>query len=73
MFITKKHISRSYWSRAAQGVAVSLPFLNEMVPRHTSLAATAAAPKPRLWFFYFPHGRDHAEVDARPERARFRG
>src|SRR3569832_1891112 len=27
-----------------------------MVPASTALANTAAAPKPRLGFFYFPHG-----------------
>jgi hypothetical protein len=55
MFITKKHISRRTVIKGA-GVAVSLPFLNAMVPAMTAIAATAAAPKPRLGFFYFPHG-----------------
>ncbi len=55
MFITKKHISRRTVLKGA-GVAVSLPFLNAMVPAMTAIAATAAAPKPRLGFFYFPHG-----------------
>src|SRR5258705_8732104 len=55
MFLTKKYISRR---RVLQGmgVAVSLPFLEAMVPAATALANTAAAPKPRLGFFYFPHG-----------------
>ncbi len=55
MFITKKHISRRTVIKGA-GVAVSLPFLNAMVPAMTAIAATAGAPKPRLGFFYFPHG-----------------
>jgi hypothetical protein len=38
------------------GAGLSLPFLDAMVPAGTALAATAAAPKPRLGFFYFPHG-----------------
>jgi hypothetical protein len=55
MFITKKHISRRTVLKGA-GVAVSLPFLDAMVPAATAIAATAAAPKPRLGYFYFPHG-----------------
>jgi hypothetical protein len=55
MFITKKYLSRRTVLKGA-GVAVSLPFLNAMVPAMTAIAATAAAPKPRLGFFYFPHG-----------------
>src|SRR5919198_3806292 len=55
MFITKKYISRRTVLKGA-GVAVSLPFLDAMVPAATALANTAAAPKPRLGFFYFPHG-----------------
>ena len=55
MFITKKFISRRTVLKGA-GVAVSLPFLDAMVPAATAIAATAAAPKPRLGYFYFPHG-----------------
>jgi hypothetical protein len=55
MFITRKALSRRTVLRGL-GVAVSLPFLDAMVPAATALAATAAAPKPRLGFFYFPHG-----------------
>ncbi|HMA12417.1 MAG TPA: DUF1552 domain-containing protein [Steroidobacteraceae bacterium] len=55
MFITKKHISRRTLLKGA-GVGLSLPLLDAMVPASTALAATAAAPKPRLGFFYFPHG-----------------
>jgi len=55
MFITKKHLSRRTVLRGI-GCAVSLPLLDAMVPAATALAKTAAAPKPRLGFFYFPHG-----------------
>ena len=46
MFITKKHISRRTVLKGA-GVAVSLPFLDAMVPAATAIAATAAAPTSR--------------------------
>jgi hypothetical protein len=55
MFITRKHISRRMALRGV-GAVVALPFLDAMVPAATALANTAAAPKPRLGFFYFPHG-----------------
>jgi len=55
VFITKKHLSRRTVLRGV-GAAVSLPLLDAMVPASTALALTAAAPKPRLGFFYFPHG-----------------
>jgi hypothetical protein len=55
MFITRKHISRRHVLRGV-GATVALPFLDAMVPASTALANTAAAPKPRLGFFYFPHG-----------------
>jgi hypothetical protein len=55
MFITKKHLSRRTVLRGL-GASVSLPLLSAMIPAATALAKTAAAPKPRLGFFYFPHG-----------------
>jgi hypothetical protein len=55
MFITKKHVSRRTFLRAG-GATVGLPFLTAMVPAATALAQTAAAPKPRMGFFYLPHG-----------------
>jgi len=55
VFITKKHLSRRAVLRGV-GAAVSLPLLDAMIPASTALANTAAAPKPRLGFFYFPHG-----------------
>jgi hypothetical protein len=38
------------------GATIALPFLDAMVPAHTALAKTAAAPRPRMAFVYFPHG-----------------
>ena len=55
MYVTKKHLSRRTVLRGA-GVTVALPFLSAMVPAATALGKTAAAPKPRMGFFYFPHG-----------------
>jgi hypothetical protein len=55
MFITKKHLPRRTFLRGL-GVTVALPFLNSMVPAATSLAQTAANPKLRMGFIYFPHG-----------------
>jgi hypothetical protein len=55
MFITKKHISRRAVLRGA-GAVIALPLLDAMIPASTALAATAAAPKPKLGFIYFPHG-----------------
>ncbi|MEY4641185.1 MAG: hypothetical protein RLZZ227_1179 [Pseudomonadota bacterium] len=55
MFITKKHLSRRTLLRGA-GAALALPLLDAMIPASTALAQTAAAGKPRLGFFYFPHG-----------------
>jgi hypothetical protein len=55
MFVTRKHIARRTLLRGL-GAAVALPFLDAMVPAATALANTAAASKPRLGFFYFPHG-----------------
>jgi len=55
MFVTKKHLSRRTLLRGL-GVTVALPLLDAMIPAATALANTAAAPKPRMGFFYFPHG-----------------
>jgi len=55
MFLTKKHLSRRTALRGA-GVALALPFMDAMVPAHTALAQTAAAPIIRAGFFYLPHG-----------------
>ncbi|MEN9704517.1 MAG: hypothetical protein RLZZ393_396 [Pseudomonadota bacterium] len=55
MFITRKHLSRRTLLRGL-GVSVALPLLDAMIPAATALANTAAAAKPRLGFFYFPHG-----------------
>jgi len=55
MFVTKKHLSRRTFLRAG-GASIGLPLLSAMVPAGTALSQTAAAPKPRLGFFYLPHG-----------------
>jgi hypothetical protein len=55
MFITKKHLSRRTVLKGV-GVTVALPLLDAMIPAATALAQTAAAPKPRMGFIYFPHG-----------------
>ncbi len=55
MFLTKKHLSRRTVLKGA-GAAIALPLLDAMVPAHTALAQTAAAPRTRLGFVYFPHG-----------------
>lgn len=55
MFISKKHLSRRTVLRGL-GASVSLPLLDAMIPAGTALAQTAAAPSPKLGFFYFPHG-----------------
>lgn len=55
MFITRTHLSRRTLLRGA-GAAFALPLLDAMIPAATALANTAAAPKLRMGFFYFPHG-----------------
>jgi hypothetical protein len=55
MYITRNHISRRTVLKGT-GAAVALPLLDAMIPAATALANTAAAPKPRMAFIYFPHG-----------------
>lgn len=55
MFITKKHLSRRTLLKAGSA-AIGLPLLDAMVPAATAFAQTAAAAKPRMGFFYLPHG-----------------
>src|SRR5262245_58706961 len=55
MYLTKKHLSRRTVLKGA-GVSLALPLLDAMIPAATALAATAAAPKLRVGFFYMPHG-----------------
>jgi hypothetical protein len=52
MFITKKSLSRRTFLRGAS-VAVSLPFLDAMVP---ALSAQSGISTPRLGFIYFANG-----------------
>jgi hypothetical protein len=55
MFNTKKKLSRRTLLRGA-GVTLALPLLDAMIPASTALAQTAASPKTRMGFLYFPHG-----------------
>ncbi|HEY4214219.1 MAG TPA: DUF1552 domain-containing protein [Steroidobacteraceae bacterium] len=55
MYLTRKHLSRRTVLKGT-GVALALPLLDAMIPAGTALANTAAAPRPRLGFMYFPHG-----------------
>src|SRR5262245_35018206 len=55
MFITKKAISRRTVLRG-MGAAVSLPFLEAMVPAQTPLRQTAASPRSRLACIEIVHG-----------------
>ncbi|MEP7245081.1 MAG: DUF1552 domain-containing protein [Gammaproteobacteria bacterium] len=55
MFITQKHLPRRTFLRGA-GALIALPLLDAMIPARTALAVTAAAPKLRMGFVYFPHG-----------------
>jgi hypothetical protein len=55
MFISKTHLDRRTFLRG-MGATIALPLLDAMIPARTVLAATAAAPVPRLAFVYVPHG-----------------
>ncbi len=55
MFITKKHISRRTMLQG-MGAAISLPFLEAMVPAQTPQRQTAASPKSRLACIEVVHG-----------------
>jgi hypothetical protein len=54
-FLTRKFLSRRTVLRGV-GVGVALPLLDAMLPAGVALAKTAAAPRPRMAFVYFPHG-----------------
>jgi Protein of unknown function (DUF1552) len=55
MFITRKYLSRRTLLKGT-GASIALPLLDAMIPAATALAKTAAVPKPRLGYLYFPHG-----------------
>src|ERR1700704_5955149 len=55
MFITKKHLHRRTFLKAA-GASLALPLLDAMVPAPTLLAKTAATRASPLGFVYLPHG-----------------
>jgi len=64
MFLTRKHLSRRTLLQGA-GASLALPLLDAMIPAGTALAQTAAAPRPRLGFVYFPHGALQDEWEPR--------
>jgi len=64
MFLTRKHLSRRTLLKGT-GASIALPLLDAMIPAHTALAQTAAAPSPRLGFVYFPHGALQEEWEPR--------
>ena len=70
MFIAKKHLERRTFLRGL-GATVALPLLDAMIPARTALAQTAAAPKPRMGFIYFPHGAIMKEWTPSTEGANF--
>ena len=55
MIVTRKHLSRRAVLRGL-GATIALPFLDAMVPALGTAARAAAAPVPRLGFFYVPNG-----------------
>jgi len=55
MFVTKKFLSRRTVLKA-MGAAVSLPFLDAMIPAFTPLARAAGVPPRRFGVVYFPNG-----------------
>ena len=55
MFVTKKFLPRRTFLRG-MGVAVSLPFLDAMVPAFTALARAQARPRTRFGAIYVPNG-----------------
>jgi hypothetical protein len=55
MFLTRKHLPRRTFLKGA-GATIALPLLDAMIPARTAFAQTAAAPRTRLGFVYFPHG-----------------
>jgi Protein of unknown function (DUF1552) len=70
MYLTRKFLSRRTVLRGA-GAAVALPLLDAMIPAHTALSKTAAAPKLRMTFVYFPHGAVMDKWTPRKEGADF--
>jgi hypothetical protein len=54
MIVTKKHLSRRTFLRAA-GATMALPFLDSMVPALTAQARSVAG-RTRIGFIYLPHG-----------------
>ena len=55
MFITRMSLPRRTFLRG-MGATIALPLLDSMVPALSALAKTAAAPAPRVAFFYASNG-----------------
>jgi hypothetical protein len=53
--LTKKHVSRRAVLRGG-AASIALPLLDAMIPAGVALAQSAAKPRQRMGFFYFPHG-----------------
>ncbi len=70
MFISKKYLPRRTVLRGL-GVSIALPLLDAMIPARTALAKTAAKGKPRMGFFYLPHGAVMSEWTPKGEGAEF--
>lgn len=64
MFISRKRLSRRALLRGS-GVALSLPFLEAMLPALATQAQAQALTPLRMGFFYFPHGAILLEGDDR--------
>lgn len=65
-----RHLSRRALLRGAGGVALSLPFLDAMVPASARAQALAAPPR-RMSFVYFPNGFIRAEWNPKTAGAAF--
>jgi hypothetical protein len=53
--LTKRHVSRRTVLRGG-AASIALPLLDAMIPAGVALAQSAAKPRQRMGFFYFPHG-----------------
>jgi hypothetical protein len=62
MMITKKHLSRRAALRGF-GAAISLPFLDAMMPAQTPMEKTAGSPKTRLACIEMVHGAAGSTLD----------
>ena len=68
MIITKMSLPRRTFLRGV-GATIALPFLDAMVPALSAQRQTAAAPMPRLGFFYVPERDVSCRTSTRRETA----